>query len=258
MKSVRPIGRGCPARRLATDTRRKREENGAALCDRCSEEITLANDLDKAGDIDRRRQIVMVASTPRRLTATHWLIFALLYRHRGDVVYADRIRAELSNGEEQPSADLIREHMRRLRQVLAGARYRIENYRGLGYELIIARRRHGPIHDGVAAGAGAGGSHVASAPTAAHSRSPPCRPCGCRIPSKQAARANPGRSSRNRSARPFRPDRAQPGGGNPSTTRSTARGRRGRYPESSADPVRTSPAPSRRYCSRRSIHLQRR
>jgi DNA-binding response OmpR family regulator len=107
------------------------------LCDRCGEEITLANDLDKAGDIDRRRRIVTVAGAPRRLTVTHWRLFALLYRHRGDVVDADRIRAELSKGEEHPSADLIREHMRRLRQVLAGARYRIENYRELGYELII-------------------------------------------------------------------------------------------------------------------------
>jgi hypothetical protein len=41
------------------------------LCDRFGEETTLANDLDKAGDIDRRRRIVTVAGAPRRLTATH-------------------------------------------------------------------------------------------------------------------------------------------------------------------------------------------
>lgn len=51
--------------------------------------------------------------------------------------------------------------------------------------------------------------------TAARSRSPPCRPCGCRIASTPAARANSGRSSRHRSARPFRPGRARPGCGNP-------------------------------------------
>jgi hypothetical protein len=46
----------------------------------------------------------MVAGKPRSLTATHWQIFMLLYRHRGDVVYNDRIHAELSDGRERPSA----------------------------------------------------------------------------------------------------------------------------------------------------------
>jgi len=62
----------------------------------------------------------------------------LLYRHRGDVVYNDRIHAELSEGRDRPSAELIREHMRQLRKVLAGSRYQIVNYRSLGYELIVA------------------------------------------------------------------------------------------------------------------------
>ena len=75
----------------------------------------------------------MVAGKPRALTATHWQIFMLLYRHRGDVVYNDRIHAELSEGRDRPSAELIREHMRRLRKVLAGSRYR-----SLGYEPIVA------------------------------------------------------------------------------------------------------------------------
>jgi DNA-binding response OmpR family regulator len=109
-----------------------------ALCDRCGEEITLANAIDQAGDIDRRRHRVMVAGKPRALTGTHWRIFMLLYRHRGDVVYNDRIHAELSEGRDHPSAELIREHMRQLRKVLAGSRYQIVNYRSLGYELIAA------------------------------------------------------------------------------------------------------------------------
>jgi DNA-binding response OmpR family regulator len=108
-----------------------------ALCDRCGEEIALANALDQAGDIDRRRHRVMVAGKPRSLTTTHWQIFMLLYRHRGDVVYNDRIHAELSKGSDHPSAHLITEHMRRLRKVLAGSRYQIANYRSLGYELIV-------------------------------------------------------------------------------------------------------------------------
>jgi DNA-binding response OmpR family regulator len=109
-----------------------------ALCDRCGEEITLANNVDRAGDIDRRRHRVMVAGKPRSLTATHWQIFMLLYRHRGDVVYNDRIHAELSECRDRPSAELIREHMRKLRKVLAGSRYQIVNYRSLGYELIVS------------------------------------------------------------------------------------------------------------------------
>jgi len=38
-----------------------------ALCKRCDEEIALANDLERAEDIDRRRHLVMVAGKPRRL-----------------------------------------------------------------------------------------------------------------------------------------------------------------------------------------------
>jgi len=82
----------------------------------------------------------MVAGTPHRLSATHWQIFTLLYGHRGDVVYADRIQAELyREAKERPEAsNIIREHARRLCRVLAGSRYLIENYRGIGYELIVA------------------------------------------------------------------------------------------------------------------------
>jgi DNA-binding response OmpR family regulator len=109
-----------------------------ALCDRCREEITLANALDQAGDIDRRRHRVMVAGKPRSLTATHWHIFMLLYGNRGDVVSIDRIHVELSKGRDHASAEPIREHMRQLRKVLAGSRYQIVNYRTLGYELVVA------------------------------------------------------------------------------------------------------------------------
>src|SRR5271169_5251886 len=114
-----------------------------ALCERCSEEIAVANEFHRAGDVDRRRHLVMVAGKPRPLTATHWQIFMLLYRHRGDVVYSDRIHAELSEGRDRPSTELIREHMRQLRKVLAGSRYQID-YRSLGYELIVADASDAP------------------------------------------------------------------------------------------------------------------
>jgi DNA-binding response OmpR family regulator len=109
-----------------------------ALCERCGEEIALANDLDRSSDIDRRRHRVMVAGKPRSLTATHWRIFMLLYRPRGHVVANDRIHAELSESRDRLSTHLITEHMRQLRKVLAGSKYQIVNYRSLGYELIVA------------------------------------------------------------------------------------------------------------------------
>jgi DNA-binding winged helix-turn-helix (wHTH) protein len=109
-----------------------------ALCERCGEEIAVANNLDRAGDVDRRRHLVMVAGSRRSLTTTHWQIFMLLYWHRGNVVCNDRIHTELSEGRDRPSAELIREHMRQLRKALAGSRYQIVNYRSLGYELIVA------------------------------------------------------------------------------------------------------------------------
>ena len=104
------------------------------LCDRCGEEIALANDLDQAGDIDRRRHLVLVAGKPRRLTPNFWRLFTLLYRHRGDVVDNDRIQAELYDAMEQPlAANAVRENVRRLRKVLAGSRYEIVNHPTLGY-----------------------------------------------------------------------------------------------------------------------------
>ncbi len=36
------------------------------------------------------------------------------------------------------ASNVIREHMRALRRILEGSRYLIENYRGIGYELIVA------------------------------------------------------------------------------------------------------------------------
>ena len=116
------------------------------LCDRCGEEITLANDLDQAWDIDRRRHLVLVAGKPRRLPPNFWRLFTFLYQHRGDVVDDDRIRAELYNAMEQPvAANAVRENVRRLRKALAGSRYEIVNHPTLGYELIVrdvpARRR---------------------------------------------------------------------------------------------------------------------
>ena len=56
------------------------------------------------------------------------------------VVYPDRIHAQLyRRARGRPVAhNFIREHVRALRRVLEGSRYLIENYRGIGCELIVA------------------------------------------------------------------------------------------------------------------------
>jgi DNA-binding response OmpR family regulator len=103
----------------------------------------LANDLDQAGDIDRRRHVVLVAGKPCRLAPTLWRLFALLYQHRSDVVDNDRLHAELCHEMEQPLvATVVKENVRRLRKALAGSRYEIVNHPTLGYELIVNARRH--------------------------------------------------------------------------------------------------------------------
>lgn len=76
--------------------------------------IALANDLDRACDIDRR---VMVPASLRNALAN----LRLLYR--GDV---DRIRVE---GPGSPERGANQGTMRLLRKVLAGSRYQIVNYR---------------------------------------------------------------------------------------------------------------------------------
>jgi hypothetical protein len=48
----------------------RRAVDRLALCDRYGEEIARANDLDRAGDVDRPRYLVMVAGKPRSPTAT--------------------------------------------------------------------------------------------------------------------------------------------------------------------------------------------
>jgi hypothetical protein len=114
-----------------------------ALCERCGEEIAAANELDRAGDVDRQRRVVIIAGKPRRLIPEHWQVFTLLYGLRGNVVYSDRIHAELYYGlPEPPRSKIIVEHVSRLQNVLGRSRYRIFSHRGSGYELIITAGTH--------------------------------------------------------------------------------------------------------------------
>ena len=63
-----------------------------ALCDRCGE-VAVANDLHRAGDIDRRRHVVKVSGKAEAVVRD--ALAALRAARRGDVVYTDRIQAEL-------------------------------------------------------------------------------------------------------------------------------------------------------------------
>ena len=62
----------------------------------------------------------------------------MLYRHRSDVIENDRLSDELYREmEQQMTAKVVKENVRRLRRLLAGSRYEIVNHPTLGYELIV-------------------------------------------------------------------------------------------------------------------------
>ena len=116
-----------------------------ALCERCGEEIAVANDLDGAGDIRRDRRAVMVAGGSRRLSPTHWRLFVLLYRCRGDAVHCDHAYDVPYHGvRNPPTPRVIRAHISHLQRALEGSRYHIEMRLGLGYELVIAEAAGSP------------------------------------------------------------------------------------------------------------------
>jgi DNA-binding response OmpR family regulator len=122
----------------------------SALCERCREEIAVADDyLDRAGDIDRDRRVVMVAGVGRRLAPTHWRLFVLLYCSRGDVVNSDRAYDELYRNARNPRRPhAINAHVGYLRRALDGSRYQIETrLAGTGYELVIDDPRGAPQVD---------------------------------------------------------------------------------------------------------------
>jgi hypothetical protein len=121
-----------------------------ALCDRCGEKIALANDLDQSSDIDRRRHRVMVAGKPRSLTATHWQIFVLLYRHRGVLAKlplppADPPRGTLGRrGRDDTGAGRGHQCDRRCAERTGGAPHRDagDSRAGVARDPRSARRRH--------------------------------------------------------------------------------------------------------------------
>jgi hypothetical protein len=99
------------------------------LCWRSAEEIALANELDREDDINRCRHIIFAGDELRPLTP--WELFSLLYCRRGTVV----LDKDLSHAQRQA--------MSQLGKMLAGSRYEVVNYRGVGYDLVVTLA-HGP------------------------------------------------------------------------------------------------------------------
>jgi DNA-binding response OmpR family regulator len=116
-----------------------READGLCrLCDPCGEEIAVANDLDRAGDIYRDRRVVMVAGVTRRLMPKHWRLFVLLYINRGDVVLSDRAYDALYRGiRNPPPPRIIGSHISHLRRTLGGSRYEIIGHLGIVYRMVV-------------------------------------------------------------------------------------------------------------------------
>jgi DNA-binding response OmpR family regulator len=103
------------------------------LCERCKTEIGLANALDTEPDVDRWRHELLAGGERRMLSPTVWALFEALYIGRGHPVSFDLLRNAIG-------ASGLREYVRRLRRELVASRYRVDTYRGIGYELVIAPR----------------------------------------------------------------------------------------------------------------------
>jgi DNA-binding response OmpR family regulator len=89
---------------------------------RSAEAQNLSHSIAECGHpLDRRRQ----------LSATEWRLLAALYRRHGRVVPdVELTRAACI------LAYALHEHIRRLRKLLFGSRFRLETHRGDGYELV--------------------------------------------------------------------------------------------------------------------------
>ena len=114
-------------------------DNLLAVCDRCAEGIALANEMDRAGDIDGRRPVGAIASKRSRPTPTFCGLFTLS-TPTGARCVPHRTG---SCGAEQPIGNVIRDNMRGLQKVPAASRYEIGSHPILGYELIALCPRRG-------------------------------------------------------------------------------------------------------------------
>jgi DNA-binding response OmpR family regulator len=105
----------------------------AESCRRCGAEIVTANLMDIDPGIDRAHFALVLPDYRRRqLSATEWRLFAALYRRHGRVVPD----VELTRAARIP-AYALQEHIRRLRTLMSGSRFRLVTHRSYGYELVV-------------------------------------------------------------------------------------------------------------------------
>jgi DNA-binding response OmpR family regulator len=105
----------------------------AEFCRRCGAEIVTANLMDIDPGVDRAHFALVLAGFQRRqLSATEWRLFVALYRRHGRVVP----NVELTRAARIP-AYALSEHIRRLRKLLFGSRFRLVTHRSYGYELMV-------------------------------------------------------------------------------------------------------------------------
>ena len=105
----------------------------AEFCRRCRAEIVSANLMDIDPGVDRAHfALVLPGDRHRQLSVTEWRLFAALYRRHGRVVPD----VELTRAARIP-AYALHEHIRRLRKLMFGSRFRLETHRSDGYELVV-------------------------------------------------------------------------------------------------------------------------
>ena len=107
------------------------------FCRRCGAEIATANLMDVDPGIDRAHFSVILLSGQRRpLAPAEWRLFSALYQRHGRIVPS----AEIGTATGIP-ASALREHVHRLRPLLARSRFQILTHRAHGFELIVRSDR---------------------------------------------------------------------------------------------------------------------
>src|SRR5215467_6084037 len=105
----------------------------AEFCRCCRAEIVTSNLTDIDPGVDRAHfALVLPGYRLRQLSATEWRLFVALYRRHGRVVPD----VELTRAARIP-AYALSEHIRRLRKLLFGSRFRLVTHRSYGYELVV-------------------------------------------------------------------------------------------------------------------------
>lgn len=99
------------------------------ICDRCRQQVELANRMDRDPAVDRSLVAVVAGDEYRRLSATQWQVFEILYRAIERMVPS----AAIADGAGIPGE--VRQTVMTLRRKLDGTRFRVENFRGFGYAL---------------------------------------------------------------------------------------------------------------------------